>query len=66
MKFIFGQLEDPNFENFLWEYAPTSPVSGLGVTVDFTLSLEESWNSQEILSFMKNGDPVVNLEVFLR
>ena len=37
LKFIFSQVEDPNFENFLGEHAP---LNGLGLSVELNLGLE--------------------------
>ena len=43
LKFIFSQVEDPNFENFLGEHAPDS-LNGFGITVEINLGLEKSGN----------------------
>ena len=43
LKFIFSQVEDPNFEDFLWEHPP-DPVNGLGTTAELNLDLEDSGN----------------------
>ena len=37
-KFIFSQVENPNFENFL------TPLNGLGLTVELDIGLEKSGN----------------------
>ena len=47
LKFIFSQVEDPDFENFLGEHAPR-PLSGLGLMVKLNLGLEKSGKNQGI------------------
>ena len=41
LKFIFSQVENPNFDNFLGENAPRLPKLGLGLTVELNLGLEK-------------------------
>ena len=36
LKYIFSQVEDSNFKNFLGEHAP-DPLNGLGITVELNL-----------------------------
>ena len=43
LKFIFSQVEDSNFENFLGEHAP-APLNGFRLTVELNLGLEKSAN----------------------
>ena len=43
LKFVFSQVEDPNFEKFLWEHSP-DPLNGLGLTAELNLGLEKSGN----------------------
>ena len=43
LKFIFSQVEDPNFENFLGTMPP-DPPNDLGLTVELSLGLEKSGN----------------------
>ena len=43
LKFIFSQVEDPSFENFLGKL-PQTPLNGLGPTVELNLGLEKSGN----------------------
>ena len=43
LKFIFSQVEDPNFENF-WGSMSPDPLNGLGLTVEINLGLEKSGN----------------------
>ena len=47
MKFIFSQVEDPNFEK--------TPLNGLGLTVELNLGLEKSRNSY----CLESGNSVV-------
>ena len=54
VKFIFSQLENPNIENFLEEHTPAAPLNGLRLTVEFNPSLENSWQSQGILSLLES------------
>ena len=43
-KFIFSQVEDSNFENFLGELMPPHPLNGLGLTGELNLiSLITDW-----------------------
>ena len=56
LKFIFSQVEDPNFENFLGKFAP-DPLNGLGLTVEFNLGLEKSRKSRGILYCLESGNP---------
>ena len=43
LKFIFSQVEDPNFENFL-RSMPPDPLNGARLTVERNLGLEKSGN----------------------
>ena len=44
LKFLFSQVEDPNFENFLGGPCPQTPLNGLRLTVELNLGLEKSGN----------------------
>ena len=43
LKFIFSEVEDPNFENFLGS-VPPDPLNGLRLTVELNPGLENSGN----------------------
>ena len=53
LKFIFSQVEDSNFENFLGEHA----LNGLGLSVKLNLGLEKSRKSQGISYCLESGNP---------
>ena len=62
LKFIFSQVKNPNFENFLGEHAPRPPY-GLGLKVELNLGLEKSgksrgfhivWNVATLPQFLKS------------
>ena len=44
LKFIFSQVEDPNFETFLGGSMSPDPLNGLELTAEINLSLEKSGN----------------------
>ena len=56
LKFIFSQVEDPNFETFLGE-CPPRPLNGLGITVEPNLGLEKSGKRQGISYSLEGGNP---------
>ena len=56
LKFVFSQVEDPGFENFLGSMPP-DPLNGLGSTVELNLGLEKSWKSQGISYCLESGNP---------
>ena len=53
VKFIFSQFKNPNFENFLGQHVPTTLENGLGLTVEFNLSLQKSWKVREFRPFWR-------------
>ena len=59
LKFVFSQVEDPNFEKF-WRACPQTPLNGL--TVELYLGLEKSLKSQGISCCLESGnrDQIVN------
>ena len=59
LKFIFSQVEDPNFENFLGSISP-DPLNGRGLTVELNLGLEKSGKSQGISYCLESGNPVIS------
>ena len=44
LKFIFNQVEGPNFENFLRGTCSQIPLNGFGLTVKLNLGLKKSGN----------------------
>ena len=56
LKFVFSQVEDPNFEIF-WRSMPPDPLNGLGLRVEFNLGLEKSGKSQGISHCLESGNP---------
>ena len=54
VKFILSEFEHPNFETFLGEHAPRSPLTVL----DIHKNLIVVWKSQGISSFLETGHPV--------
>ena len=60
LKFIFSQVEGPNFENFLREHAPR-PLNSLGITAKLHLGLEKSGKSEGISYCLESGNPVYKI-----
>ena len=54
LKFVFSQVEDPNFENFLGSMPP-DPLNGLGLMVELNLCLETQGFSQ-LISYCLESD----------
>ena len=59
LKFIFSQVEDPIFENFLGS-VPQTPLNGLEHTLELNFGLEKSENAREFqFSYcLESGNPV--------
>ena len=62
LEFIFSQVEDPHFENFLGEQTPTGsqpphPLNGLGLTVELNLGSGKVKEKSGNFILYESGNP---------